>query len=63
MDPIALPIELNESDKLCRVCLQKVELSVALADVAEMIEYCTNDKVHPFEQIAFIPNKLDSIFR
>lgn len=62
MDPIALPIELNDSDQLCRVCLQKVELSVKIADVAEMIEYCTNDKVHPSEQLFLIPNQFDSLY-
>lgn len=38
-------IALNDLAKICRVCLKNVESAVELADVAEMIEYCTNDKV------------------
>lgn len=38
-------ISSKDFDKLCRGCLRAVVLTERIARVAEMIEYCTNEKV------------------
>lgn len=48
METFAPSIKCNDLDQMCRVCLKKTELTALVADVAEMIEYCTSDKVAQF---------------
>lgn len=48
METFAPSVECNDFDQMCRVCLKKTELTVEVSDVAEMIAYCTNDKVPHF---------------